>query len=191
MIDNVSYVSCLKTFPGERVCTFCFDAMFALSLVTLLLIALFHAFSPENGSWYFTYQLSITCREFKYATKDLIGITFWNLSSSMVHHPNKTNKSYLRNLSSVITLLWKLNQHRYSCMRKLGQIDTGAENDGDKKTSMKHFDFSGLCKRTINHQSNDSLVFQQNASGQFSAIKPYLGIVFDLRTQSPSVILQL
>ena len=57
--------------------------------------------------------------------------------------------------------------------------------DGDKKTSSKNFDFSGFCKRTINHQSNDSLAFQQHASGQFSAIKPCLWVVFGLRTHPP------
>ena len=35
MIDNVSHVSCLKIFPGECVCTFCFDSMFTFSLITL------------------------------------------------------------------------------------------------------------------------------------------------------------
>ena len=35
MIDNVSYVSCSKNFPGECVCTFCFDPMFTFSFVTL------------------------------------------------------------------------------------------------------------------------------------------------------------
>ena len=46
--------------------------------------------------------------------------------------------------------------------------------------------------RAINNQSNDSLAFQQHASGQFSAIKHWLLVVFDLRTPPPpSVILQL
>ena len=35
VIDNVSHVSCLNIFPGECVCTFCFDPMFTFSLVTL------------------------------------------------------------------------------------------------------------------------------------------------------------
>ena len=35
MIDNISYVSCSKNFPGECICTFCFDPMFTFSLVTL------------------------------------------------------------------------------------------------------------------------------------------------------------
>ena len=35
MIDKVSHVSCLKNFPGECVCTFCFDPVFTFSLVML------------------------------------------------------------------------------------------------------------------------------------------------------------
>ena len=52
------------------------------------------------------------------------------------------------------------------------QTDTGAENDCDKNTYSKNFEVSRFCKRTINHQSNDSLAFQQHTSGQFNAIKP-------------------
>ena len=75
-------------------------------------------------------------------------------------------------------------------MRNLDQTDTGAENDGDKKTfrkkkKKKKIDFSGFCERTINHQSNDSLAFQQHVSGQFSAIKSCFGVIFDLRTHPP------
>ena len=51
-----------------------------------------------------------------------------------------------------------------------------------KKKKKKKIDFSELCKKIMNYQSNDSLAFQQHASGQFSVIKPCLGVVFDLRT---------
>ena len=33
----------------------------------------------------------------------------------------------------------------YSFLRNLGQTDTDAENDGDKKTSSKKMVFSGFC----------------------------------------------
>ena len=69
-----------------------------------------------------------------------------------------------------------------SFLRNLGQTETGAENDDDKKTSSKNSEFSGFCKRTINHRSNDTLAFQQHASGQSNAIKPCLWVVFYLRT---------
>ena len=42
--------------------------------------------------------------------------------------------------------------------------------------------FSGFCRRTVNHQPNDSLAFQQHASGHLSAIKLCLGVVCDIRT---------
>ena len=49
----------------------------------------------------------------------------------------------------------------------------------------RNSEFSGFCKRTIIHKSNDSLTFQQHASDQFSEIKPCLGVVFDLRAHPP------
>ena len=67
-------------------------------------------------------------------------------------------------------------------LRNLGQTATDAENDGDKETSNKNSQFSRFCKTTINHQLHDSLAFQQHASGQFSAIKPCLGVAFALQT---------
>ena len=87
-----------------------------------------------------------------------------------------------------------LLSHRYETQISIGihfweiwaRLTPVPKNDGDKKTSSKNFEFSWFCKRTINHQSNNSLAFQQHASGQFSAIKPCLGVVFD-----PSVILQV
>ena len=68
---------------------------------------------------------------------------------------------------------------------KSGPDLTGTENDGDKKTASKNSEFSGFCKRTINHQSNDSLAFQEHAPGQLSAIKPCLGVACDLRIHPP------
>ena len=58
----------------------------------------------------------------------------------------------------------KIKSVYYSFLRNLGQTETGAENDGDKKISCKNSEFSGFSKRTINHQSNENL-----------AIKPCLG----------------
>ena len=84
----------------------------------------------------------------------------------------------------------KIKSASYSFLRNLGKTDTGAENDGDKKIFSKNFEFSGFCKRTINHQSNDSLAFQQHASGQFSAIKPW-GSFLTCKHTHLSVILQL
>ena len=45
--------------------------------------------------------------------------------------------------------------------------------------------------RTIKSSSNDSLAFQQHASGQFSAIKPCLGSTLTCEHTHPSIILQL
>ena len=73
----------------------------------------------------------------------------------------------------------------------ISEKSAGAENDGDKKTASKHFELLGFCKRTINHQPNGSLAFQQHTSGQFSAIHPCLWVVFDLRTHPPICNLQL
>ena len=84
-----------------------------------------------------------------------------------------------------------LGSLRYSFPRNLGQTDTGVENDCDKKTASKNFEFLGFCKRTINHQSNDSLAFQQHASGQFSAIKPCLGAFLTCKHTHPCVTLQM
>ena len=51
MIDNVSHVSCSKNFPGECICTFCFDPMFTFFFFChASLIALFPLFSHENES---------------------------------------------------------------------------------------------------------------------------------------------
>ena len=64
----------------------------------------------------------------------------------MVHHPNEINQPYLRSLSSVVASIRNSNQHLYSFLRKQSQTDTGAENDGDKKTSSKNFEFQNFVR---------------------------------------------
>ena len=50
----------------------------------------------------------------------------------------------------------KIKSASFSFLRNLGQTDTEAENDGDKKTSSKKFKFSGF---SIHHKSNDIALF--------------------------------